>query len=131
MYREQVLSVLIIGGDKVIQISKSLQQLGVNKIRHWDARKKSSVCKKIIPIDIQCVIMLTSFLNYNAMRYFKTASKKRNIPFVCSKSSASCVYQEYVKIMGIENCKDCYAYNKEYLYFLDIIKFQNAVVVEW
>lgn len=106
------MSILIIGGDQVTQISNSLQQLGVNKIQHWNARKKSSICKKIIPIDVQCVIMLTSFLNHNAMKHFKTASKKRNIPLVCSKASASCVYQEYIKIMGIENCTDCYVYDK-------------------
>ena len=106
------MSILIIGGDKITQISNTLQSLGVSKIKHWDARKKSSVCKKIIPIDTQCVIMLTSFLNHNAMKHFKTESKKRDIPLVCSKSSASCVYQEYIKIMGIENCQDCYAYEQ-------------------
>lgn len=106
------MSILIIGGDKVAQISNTLKSLGASKVTHWDARKKSSICKKTIPTDIQCVVMLTSFLNHNAMKHFKTESKKRNIPLVCSKSSSSCVYEEYVKIMGIENCKDCYAYDE-------------------
>ena len=105
------MSILIIGGDNVKSISKSLMDnLGVTKIKHWDARKKASACKKIIPSDIQCVIMLTSFLNHNTMKHFKVESKKRNLPLICSKSSVSCVYSEYIKIMGIENCKDCYAY---------------------
>lgn len=104
------MSILIIGGDNIRNISNTLKSLGVGNIKHWNGRKKSSVCKKIIPADIQCVVMLTSFLNHNAMKHFKSESKKRDIPLVCSKASASCVYQEYVKIMGIENCKDCYAY---------------------
>ena len=106
------MSVLIIGGDNVNQISDTLKSLGANKVQHWNGRKKSSICKKTIPVDTECVVMITSFLNHNAMKYFKSESKKRNIPLVCSKSSASCVYQEYVKIMGISNCKDCYAYSQ-------------------
>lgn len=104
------MSVLIIGGDKITSIKNSLLTLGVEKITHWDARKKASACKKIIPSDISCVIMLTTYLNHNTMKHFKTESKKRSLPLVCSKSSVSCVYTEYVKTMGIENCKDCYAY---------------------
>ena len=106
------MSVLIIGGDRITNIKATLQSLGVDNIQHWDGRKKASACKKIIPHDVSCVVMLTSFLNHNAMKHFKTESKKRDIPLVCSKSSASCVYQEYVRIMGIENCKDCYAYSE-------------------
>jgi hypothetical protein len=105
------LSVLIIGGDKISSIKNTLTSLGVKKIHHWDARKKASACKKVIPSDISCVVMLTSYLNHNTMKHFKTESKKRDLPLVCSKSSVSCVYQEYVKIMGVENCKDCYAYD--------------------
>lgn len=59
--------------------------------------------------------MLTSFLNHNTMLKYKNEAKKRNIPFICAKKSISCVYDEYVKIMGIKDCSQCYAncYNKE------------------
>ena len=102
--------VLIIGGDKVTNIKNTLKSLGATKIDHWDARKKASTCKKIIPHDTQCVIMLTTFLNHNSMKHFKSEAKKRDLPLVCSKLSTSCVYQEYVRIMGIKDCKECYAY---------------------
>jgi hypothetical protein len=100
---------LIIGGDKVTTLSNVLKELGVTKINHWDARNKSSACKKTIPQDTQCVVMLTSYLNHNAMKHFKSEAKKRDLPVICSKQSASCLYEEYVKIMGITDCKDCYA----------------------
>ncbi len=103
------MSVLIIGGDKITQISSTLKSVGVTNITHWDARKKASACKKIIPQDTQCVIMLTSFLNHNAMKHFKVESKKRKLPLICTKHSASCVYEEYVKVMGITDCAQCYA----------------------
>ena len=106
------MSVLIIGGDKILGISEVLYSLGAKKIMHWDARKKASTCKKIIPKDISCIVMLTTYLNHNTMKHFKTESKKRKIQLVYSKSSAVCIYKEYIKVMGIENCKDCYAYTQ-------------------
>lgn len=103
------MSVLIIGGDKISQISSMLQNLGVNKINHWDARKKSSAPKKKIPMDTDCIVMLTSFLNHNTMLKYKSEAKKKEIPFICAKRSVSCVYDEYVKVMDIKDCSDCYA----------------------
>jgi hypothetical protein len=102
-------SILIIGGDNVSKISNVLMTLGAKKIKHWDARKKSSTCRKVIPVDTNCVVMLTSFLNHNAMKHFKIEAKKRNLPVVCSKQSVNCIYDEYVKIMNITDCADCYA----------------------
>lgn len=103
------MSVLIIGGDKISQVSNVLKSAGVQKVIHWDARKKSSACKKIIPHDTDCVIMLTSYLNHNAMKHFKSEAKKRDLPLICTKHSSSCVYEEYIKLMGIKDCTQCYA----------------------
>lgn len=103
------MSVLVIGGDQISQISTMLKELGVNTIHHWDARKKSSAPRKKIPQDTNCIVMLTSFLNHNTMHKYKNEAKKKDIPFVCAKRSVTCVYDEYVKIMGIKDCKDCYA----------------------
>ena len=103
------MSILIIGGDKIAPISNMFKELGARRINHWDARKKSSAPKKKVPLDTDCIVMLTSFLNHNTMLKYKNEAKKMNIPFVCAKRSISCVYEEYVKIMGIENCQQCYA----------------------
>ncbi|MFA7084514.1 MAG: DUF2325 domain-containing protein [Arcobacteraceae bacterium] len=102
------MSVLVIGGDQISHISLMLQNLGAKTINHWDARKKSSAPRKKIPQDTNCIIMLTSFLNHNVMYKYKNEAKKQNIPFICAKRSISCVYDEYVKIMGISSCSECY-----------------------
>ena len=103
------MSILIIGGDQISSISTMLRGLGAQTINHWDARKKSSAPKKKVPQDTDCILMLTSFLNHNTMLKYKNEAKKKNIPFICAKRSVSCVYEEYVKIMGIQNCDQCYA----------------------
>ena len=61
------MSILIIGGDQISQISSMLTQMGAKTINHWDARKKSSAPKKKVPQDTDCIVMLTSFLNHNTM----------------------------------------------------------------
>jgi len=104
------MSVLVIGGDKIDTIKSILAIFGVSSIVHWDARKKASACKKIIPVDVGCVVMLTSFLNHNAMKHFKSEAKKRDLPVVCSKHNGSCFYDEYKKVMGGE-CLNCYIYS--------------------
>jgi len=103
------MSVLVIGGDQISHISKMLQSLGAKKIKHWDARKKSSAPKKKVPIDTDCIVMLTSFLNHNTMLKYKNEAKKKDIPFICTKRSINCVYEEYVKVMNIKDCSECYA----------------------
>ena len=55
------MSILIIGGDQISQISSMLTQMGAKTINHWDARKKSSAPKKKVPQDTDCIVMLTSF----------------------------------------------------------------------
>ncbi len=103
------MSILIIGGDQISQISAMLTEFGVKTINHWDARKKSSAPKKKVPQDTDCIVMLTSFFFFFSMLKYKNEAKIRNVPFICAKRSISCVYDEYVKIMGIKDCSQCYA----------------------
>lgn len=71
------MSVLIIGGDQISQISSMLESLGAKTINHWDARKKSSAPKKKVPQDTDCIVMITSFLNHNTMLKYKSEAKKK------------------------------------------------------
>ena len=103
------MSILIISRNQISQISTMLTEKKKKTINHWDARKKSSAPKKKVPQDTDCIVMLTSFLNHNTMLKYKNEAKKKNIPFICTKRSISCVYEEYIKVMGIKDCSECYA----------------------
>lgn len=101
------MSILIIGGDKIDSIRTMLESLGAQRFYHWDGRKKSSAPKKKIPNDTNLIVMLTSFLNHNTMHKYKNEAKKRNIPFVCTKRSVNCVYEECTKLLDGNNCENC------------------------
>ena len=78
------MSVLVIGGDKINAIRNILNDLGASDVTHWDTRKKTGACKKEIPQNTDCVLMLTDFLNHNVMYKFKNEAKRKNIPYICS-----------------------------------------------
>ena len=101
------MSVLVIGADEITPIKAVLKDLGASKIEHWDARNENRVNRKPIPMDTQCVVMLTSFLNHYTMKKIKSETKKRNIPLVCAKRSVSCVFCEYCKVFGINKNGEC------------------------
>ncbi len=90
------MSVLIIGGDKIDSIASVLESFSFDKIVHWDARNPS-VVRKEIPSDVKLVIMLTNFLNHNAMNKFKNEAKRKAIQFICAKRSESSVFCELCK----------------------------------
>jgi len=96
------MSVLILGGDNINPIKAVLNALGASKIKHWDARK-NSICKKSLPLNIDCLVILTNFLNHNTMYKFKKEAKKRNIPFVCANRNESSVHEKFSKMFNIKN----------------------------
>jgi len=90
------MSVLVIGGDRIEPLKERLALLGASKITHWAGRKVHTTHKKI-PNETECVVMLTDFLNHNVMNHFKRASKKMDIPLVCTKRSVHCLDEAFGK----------------------------------
>lgn len=90
------MSVVVVGGDEITAIKAVLYNLGAEKIYHFDGRKRSDVLRRL-PVDTQCVVMITDFLNHNAMKVFRKQAKERDIPLICSKRSVSCIYAEYCR----------------------------------
>lgn len=93
------MSVLIIGGDNISPIKSILSNLGVVDINHWSARNKHSVNKKKLP-NVDCLVMLTNFLNHNTMYKFKNEAKRRNIPFICATRNENSISSEFCKKFG-------------------------------
>ena len=96
------MSILIIGGDNISPIKSVLSSLGVVKIDHWSARNKHSINRKKLP-SVDCLVILTNFLNHNTMHKFKNEAKRRNIPFICAKRNENSISGEFFKKFG-----DCY-----------------------
>lgn len=115
------MSVLVLGGDKIDPIRSVLYQLGVESIIHWTARNQKNGCKKDkpIPTGVEIVLMLTNFLNHNAMKYYRAEAKSKGLPIVYSTRNVDCVKSEFSKILrelGRDSkiCQACEEFNKCY-----------------
>ena len=100
------MSILILGGDKTGKIEALIKSMGATETEHWDSRR-SSTCHREIPLKTDGIIMLTDFLNHNAMTHFKRTAKKRDIPFVCVRRGTGRVAYEFVKLTNM-----CHAQRK-------------------
>ena len=96
------MSVLILGGDKIEPIRKVLIGLGVSDIIHWTARNQKNGRKrsKTIPSKVSLVVMLTNFLNHNAMIHYRSEAKSKGLPIVYSTRNVDCVKSEFIKVIN-------------------------------
>jgi hypothetical protein len=94
------MSILIIGGDKTGKLEALLRSLGATRTEHWDGRRNSD-CRREIPSHTDGIIMLTDFLNHNAMNRFKRTAKKQKIPFVCGGRGTAQIACEFSKLAGM------------------------------
>ena len=111
------MSVLILGGDRIDPIRKILMELGVSDIIHWTARNQKNGRKKdkVIPTKVEMVLMLTNFLNHNAMKHYRAEAKSKDLPIVYSTRNVECVKESFMKVIedldqDTEICKECENY---------------------
>lgn len=93
--------VLILGGDRIKPIIKTLDNLGVDKILHWTGRKQKNGRKKAkkIPTKVDMLIILTNFLNHNAMLHYKAEAKVRGLKIIYSSRHINSVKNEFEKAL--------------------------------
>ena len=115
------MSILILGGDKIDPIRKILMGLGVSNIIHWTARnqKRGRKQDKVIPKKVSIILMLTNFLNHNAMKHYRSEAKAKGLPIVYATRHVECVRSEFIKTLSTLDkdskiCKQCEHYIKCY-----------------
>jgi len=82
------MSILIVGADKISAITPKLKDLGITRVTHWKARNRVTAKFKI-PRHIEAVIFFTDFLHHTAARKIKSETKKRGLPSLFCRRSAS------------------------------------------
>ncbi len=95
------MSVLVLGGDKIDPILNTLYELGVTSVTHWTGRNLKNGNKKAkqIPYKIDLVLMLTNFLNHNAMLHYKQEAKDRGVCVAYSTRNINAVKNEVLKLI--------------------------------
>ncbi|MBB6444229.1 DUF2325 domain-containing protein [Bacillus benzoevorans] len=84
-------SLLIIGADHLGVIPDKLASVGFRKILHMNGRKVQMV-KRDIPESINCILILTDYVNHNLTAVIKKRAKNQSIPIYYAKRSWSSIY---------------------------------------
>lgn len=85
-------SLLVVGADYLGEIPNKLSTMGFNEIMHINGRKVQMV-KKEIPENINCILVLTDFVNHNLAKVIKEKAKSRSIPVFYAKRSWCSIYK--------------------------------------
>ncbi|WP_071394378.1 DUF2325 domain-containing protein [Bacillus tuaregi] len=85
-------SLLIIGGDSLGVIPDKLSSCGFDKIIHTNGRKVKMIDRKI-PDHINCILVLTDYVNHNLSSVIKRRAKTKSIPIFYAKRSWSSIHQ--------------------------------------
>ena len=82
---------LIVGGDVIENLIDKLKNIGFESIEHVSGRNNYTT---IVHSKVNYIIILTDYVNHNLEEDVKKQAKKRNIPFLCSRHSWSCIYKK-------------------------------------
>lgn len=80
------MKVLLVGADRIDNITKKLESEGVKDIIHWPGRSKS-FWNKEVPKNVEKVIVFCNFINHGTMNSVKRQAKANGIPVVYSRLS--------------------------------------------
>ncbi|MGJ7922622.1 DUF2325 domain-containing protein [Neobacillus sp. LXY-4] len=84
-------SLLIVGADHLGVIPDKLTSVGFDKVFHINGRKVQMV-KKELPEQINCILVLTDYVNHNLSTVIKKRAKTQSIPIYYAKRSWSSIY---------------------------------------
>ncbi|NWQ43683.1 DUF2325 domain-containing protein [Bacillus sp. EB106-08-02-XG196] len=91
-------SLLIIGADHLGVIRDKLTSVGFDVVLHINGRKVQMV-KKEIPEKINCILVLTDYVNHNLSTVIKKRAKNQCIPIYYAKRSWCSIYN------ALKGCK--------------------------
>jgi hypothetical protein len=86
-------TVLVVGGDRLGNITELLKDQGFGEVYHVTGRKHSESRLKI-PANTKMIVVFTNFVSHNLSTHIKHQAKERNVPIFFCKRSCSSIERE-------------------------------------
>ncbi|MDQ0246668.1 hypothetical protein J2S09_004272 [Bacillus fengqiuensis] len=93
-------SLLVVGGDKLGNITEKLEQKGFREVIHLTGRK-SRMVQINIPRKVDVILVLTDYVNHNLSNVIKKKAQEKSIPICYSKRSWCSINKEVQKTMTL------------------------------
>lgn len=84
------MTTLIVGGDYIGSLERSLAELGLRHVEHWDGRTRGDA-KRVVPRHTEVVIVLTDHVNHRLAASVGAQAEASGIPLVFSRFSSKAV----------------------------------------
>ncbi|WP_066633151.1 DUF2325 domain-containing protein [Desulfolucanica intricata] len=81
------MSVFVVGGDNLGNITKNLKGLGFDTVIHEKGRKKYRKGSLLIPKESDLIIVLTDYVNHVISGLIKKKAKDHNVPVIYTNRS--------------------------------------------
>ncbi|HKQ26671.1 MAG TPA: DUF2325 domain-containing protein [Burkholderiales bacterium] len=103
------MNAVVVGADRLGNIPDSLADLGIHIERHITGRASAHQRSlAALPKDTQLLILLTDFLNHNAMKSYRNQAQMQGIPVIACRRSSSCLMQAVKRFLGLGgSCAEC------------------------
>ena len=85
---------LVIGADSLGRIPEALAEFGIDILQHLSGRNVAHARKApALPREADLVVLLTDFLNHNAMRHYRELAQASDIPVIACRRSVCAIRQ--------------------------------------
>jgi len=91
------MTVLIVGGDKVQSLTRTLSEAGLAGFRHWNGRKAGDH-HQIIPQDTSLILLVIDQVNHGIAARIRSEADARDIPIIFSPRSKACLSQQLERV---------------------------------
>lgn len=95
------MSVLVIGGDRLGNITHKLSEYGFSDIHHVTGRKAGDR-RLIVPENTDLIVVLTDFVEHQLTEVIKKESKRKGVQITFSKRSWSHMQKNIEQCLGIQ-----------------------------
>ena len=96
------MNAVIVGADRLGNIPAALARLGIHIQCHITGRVSAHQRTLVaLPKNTQLLILLTDFLNHNAMKSYRNQAQVQGIPVVASRRSSSCLMEAITRFLGL------------------------------
>lgn len=95
-----IMTALVIGGDRIENIRRELEDFGFRDIEHWNGRKPAEA-RREIPARARLVIMVTDQLSHAMLYSASIKAQRQGLSIIYSRKSAHALREKLVEHYGL------------------------------
>ena len=93
------MATLVIGGDHIESIKRTLHTFGLDEVVHWGGRKPADT-RRTIPDRVRLVVVVTDQLSHSMLYSSTINAQRRGLPIIYTRRSAQKLFEKLIEHFG-------------------------------